>query len=185
MGEPNRGRQGYLATCSHRPSDLSCPVRPRIPRARTLHHIHESSPCCCCAALPPADTYRTHRKSELSVPAPSTANTDLLATCISGTQKYPTGSLHTSCQHRHFEKLSENKIGNFNSYSRSIWIPFPEWRMLTWVLSRGSHPWEKGPAFVTAAVLLACFPKLISSSLFTRLDSNPPIKWNLTCSSDV
>lgn len=83
---PKPGRQVYLATCNRRPSDLSSLARPRIPRALTLHHIHELSPCCCCAALPPEDTYKTQRKSELSVPAP---NTNLLATRISGPQKYP------------------------------------------------------------------------------------------------
>lgn len=126
MRLPKPGRQVYLATCSHRPSDLSSPARPRIPRALTLHHIHESSPCCCCAALPPAGTYKTQRKTELSVPAPNTPNTNLLASHVSGPQKYPIGLLHSSCQRRHFEKLSENKKGiltailvAFGSHSQS------------------------------------------------------------------
>lgn len=142
MGEPNPGRQLYLATCNHRPFDLSSPVHPRIPRALTLHHIHESSPCCCCAALPPADTYKAQRKSELSAPAPNTANINLLATRISGPHKYSTGLLHTSYQHRHFEKLSKNKM-EFQQRSCSIWIPFPEWR-------RCSHEFSVG-------ILTACF----------------------------
>lgn len=62
MQVPNTGMQVYLATCNHRPFDLSFLVRPRIPRALILRHIHESSPCCCCAALLPADIYKTQRK---------------------------------------------------------------------------------------------------------------------------
>lgn len=152
MWVPNPGTQIYLATCNHRPFDLSFLMRPRIPRALTLHHIHESSPCCCCAALPPADTYKTQRESEPSFLAP---NTNLLATHIIRTQKHSTGLLHTSCQHRPFEnydKFINTQDTEFQQLFLCHFWSHSQWRRCSRELSVG----------------------ILTSSLYPRLDSNPP-----------
>lgn len=67
--------------------------------------------------------------------------------------------------------------------SATILIPF----LITFPGGGDAHMRsQKGfsqPVFVTTAVLLSCFSKLIS--LFTRIDSNFPINWGLVYYSDI
>lgn len=141
---------------------IGLPISPPqcVPESQGLWPFITFMNCHLAAAVQPClqrtPTKHRERESELSVPAPNTAITNLLATCISGTRKYPIGLLHTSCQHRHLEKLSKNKTGNFNSYSHSIWIPFPEWK-------RYSHEFSVG--ILTACFCNCCCPPCMLSQI--------------------